>query len=654
MPYSIETRDGIVINNIPDGISRDAPELRQRVTQARAQRQEQMSRDAAQATLEDMPWGERALVNVGAGMRSLGQGVQQLASKIGLGDGPSNDELREQRFYADRAAEGTRGGRLLQVAGEVAPTIPAVMLGGGLLGGLAARTPALVPAANAARAYAAANPVKAAALAGAVGGGAGGALSPVIESQGESRVTNAAMGAAAGAVLNPVLARALPATGRALAGLARGVRDTMNPEGAAQRLLLDAVPEAERTAIATSMRTAPGESVPGAGASRVGPRVAIPETAAQRAGDPTLARLEAASRANPATADEWVRFDTARNAAVYDELQGLTPSALRVERQKTARDLATGPVRERALALVDKAGTPGKVLLDYVEALDKGPSGANPDVRKVVAYVRSVIDPDSSAARVYEARKALSEKLAAKATMGDELGSAAKSARREVAGIIDAVDSGFNGASDGLWSNYLADYAARSKPITSGQALQGIGEDLAHKPLMGAVPQVTASNLQRAITANGQGRFGSKFAPEAAQQLEALTATLRRGEMPGRVRKISGTMGGGSNTAIDLAQMAAGHVPVLGGIAQGAVRGARQDVADATARALADALQDPQAAARLLGQLPPGAAAQFLQQFRQVPAVQAGAEILMRSGQVARQQVRQALVVSAGQQQEAQ
>ena len=36
MPYSIETKDGIVINNIPDDIPHDAPELKARVAQVRA------------------------------------------------------------------------------------------------------------------------------------------------------------------------------------------------------------------------------------------------------------------------------------------------------------------------------------------------------------------------------------------------------------------------------------------------------------------------------------------------------------------------------------------------------------------------------------------------------------------------------------------
>lgn len=47
MPYSIQTKDGIKINNIPDDIPRDSDVLRERVAAARAQRQQQPQIDVA-------------------------------------------------------------------------------------------------------------------------------------------------------------------------------------------------------------------------------------------------------------------------------------------------------------------------------------------------------------------------------------------------------------------------------------------------------------------------------------------------------------------------------------------------------------------------------------------------------------------------------
>ncbi len=613
-------------------------ELEAKAAAAQLQR-EQTSRDAAQQVLAEMGWGERALANVGAGFSNFGQGVRQLASKVGIGSGPTDDELRDQRLRNEELRAATTGGGALQVVGEVAPTIPLAMVSGGALGAAASRVPALAPAAAAA-----ARLPNAARLAGtgAVGGAAGGALAPVTAD--ESRGENIAQGAVAGAVLNPVLGAAIPAALRAGGNVVRGVRDTLNPEGAAQRALRDAIPVAERDAVAASLRASPNASSQARTTAPLSFGGGIPETAAQRTGDASLARLEAAARANPATADDFVAFDKARNQAVYDELQSMTPSALRLQRQELARDLATAPIRDRSLSLVDKAGKPGQALLDQVKAVMDSPSGVNPAVRQVANYVRDVITPDSSAAHVYEVRKVLAQKLSGKAMMGDELGAAAKGARREVTNLIGAIDQDFSAKSGGAWGEYLGEYGRRSQPVSNTRAMQGVMEDLDQKALMGNAPQVTAAGLQRALNANTASQYGTKLTPEVQARTDALMATLRRGEMPGRVRKMSGTMGGGSNSAMDLAQMAVGHVPMLGGLAQSAIRGTRQDIAEATARAMSDALQDPQAAAQLIASLSPGPAAQFLQRFGQVPAVQAGADILMRSA-------RPGAVVAAGQQQ---
>ena len=40
MPYSITTKDGITINNIPDGVPADSPELKARVAAIRAGQQQ--------------------------------------------------------------------------------------------------------------------------------------------------------------------------------------------------------------------------------------------------------------------------------------------------------------------------------------------------------------------------------------------------------------------------------------------------------------------------------------------------------------------------------------------------------------------------------------------------------------------------------------
>ena len=273
----------------------------------------------------------------------------------------------------------------------------------------------------------------------------------------------------------------------------RSIRDTLSPEGAAQRTLREAIPAAERDALAQSLRAASPSPSAQAPVGR-----APPETAAQRTGDATLARLEAAARANPATADDFVAFDKARNLAVFDELQSMTPSALRLQRQELARDLATAPLRDRSLSLVDKAGKPGQALLDQIDTIMDRPSGVNPAVRQVASYVRDVIAPDSSAAHVYEVRKVLAAKLGGKSMMGDDLAAAAKGARREVTNLIGAIDQDFSAKSGGAWADYLGEYGRRSQPVSNTRAMQGVMDDLDQKALMGNAPQVTAATRRNA------------------------------------------------------------------------------------------------------------------------------------------------------------
>ncbi|HXS29694.1 MAG TPA: hypothetical protein VN755_02575, partial [Steroidobacteraceae bacterium] len=127
---------------------------------------------------EGMSWGQKALTNVGAGMDTAWQGAKQL-----VGQGMTDEELREKRKIDEHLAAQTTGGGALQLAGEIAPTIP---LGLGA-GSLAARGGGL------ARAMAASPTMSAAA-----GGAGAGALQPVTSD--ESRLANMAMGAGGGAV----------------------------------------------------------------------------------------------------------------------------------------------------------------------------------------------------------------------------------------------------------------------------------------------------------------------------------------------------------------------------------------------------------------------------------------------------------------------
>lgn len=90
MPYSIRTKDGIVINNIPDSVPRDAPELKERVAAIRADRDRRASGDLGMQVPEPGPVGgfapvpqpTAAVAPVEAPPPSLGAQVAQIPANL--------------------------------------------------------------------------------------------------------------------------------------------------------------------------------------------------------------------------------------------------------------------------------------------------------------------------------------------------------------------------------------------------------------------------------------------------------------------------------------------------------------------------------------------------------------------------------------------
>src|SRR5580765_1832288 len=68
------------------------------------------------------PWWEKTAINLGAGMDTAIEGGKLLLAKAGIGEGVSDEELRESRRVKEGAAEAAPYyGRLAQIAGEAAP-----------------------------------------------------------------------------------------------------------------------------------------------------------------------------------------------------------------------------------------------------------------------------------------------------------------------------------------------------------------------------------------------------------------------------------------------------------------------------------------------------------------------------------------------------
>lgn len=144
MAYEIETKDGIVIRNIPDNIKPDDPSVKAKVTNARQARMaeqgatgEQLSAPGINPT-EGMSTGQRFLAGTGKAFSDIGRGVGQLVGAV-----PQSSVDESARL--DKPLMNTGAGMAGNIVGNVAALAPTMMIpgantmagatiGGGLLG----------------------------------------------------------------------------------------------------------------------------------------------------------------------------------------------------------------------------------------------------------------------------------------------------------------------------------------------------------------------------------------------------------------------------------------------------------------------------------------------------------------------------------------
>lgn len=491
-------------------------------TEAKAKREQaiaaQQAADAAafKQSEAERPWLERAATNVGAGMDTAWQGAKQLAAKVGVGPGVSDEELADTRRRKEQLAEGTTGGSLLQIAGEALPTAVLPVGAAGSLGK--------------------------AAVMGMAGGGAAGALQPVLSN--ESRLANVALGAAGGGVA-PVavrgIQRMLP---RALGGSGEMATETR----AGKRLVqaLGGPQEADR--VATRLEAPNTSQITGQ----------IPLTAAEKAGHPELARVELGARRD--APEYFAEFARRQNEAIHDAAvnrAGIEGTDQFLNIAKNARDIVTEPLRTDALAKAGKFSDVGLPLMREVDAL-KARTAVGSPARGLADLVERNIAENPSPEQLYELRKLLVRKLSGPYVPGDDVAAIVKGAERETMGMVSAIDARLNEAaqrkagSQTPWTDYLEEYTRQSPKVTSARAQQQINEALnaEGRPMVGNAPETTRTVLQRAMQRYGSNRFGTRFDPAAESRYSELLDFLARKEEPMRTLKLGGTGGGGSQTSM--------------------------------------------------------------------------------------------------------
>lgn len=434
MPYEIETKDGIVIRNIPDDIPPDHPSVKDRVLSARKQNiaatieNDPISRGARDAqkrsTIEEM--GRQTLLTGRYGLEGLGGGV--IADKLDL---PKPE------------------GKFERVIGDAARS----MATGGLIGGIATKSAAMLSGVpNAMAKMLAANPGQQA-VASALAGTAGGAA----REGGYGEAAQILAPVAAGIVV-PLAGGAVKHGVEKLGGK---VVDAASTVGAAfgNRRAIDRI-------AGQAIREVAGETAP------------LQEQLLRQAKEhvpgvkPHVAEVlaEANKRLGDQIGGKTIRFEKDLTGAkgIEDVLLGDTARRMaKVKEFGKEVDEVTAPLREMALRRANANGVDGRGVLEGIDSIRsdaQNPIGSMRDkiLSRVYALVEKNVDPETgkiNADTLYALRKdeigKLINKLVKPQKPSDE--KYAGALLRNSQKLIDKAIKEAGGGKE--WDDYLAMYS---------------------------------------------------------------------------------------------------------------------------------------------------------------------------------------------------
>jgi hypothetical protein len=544
---------------------------------------------------EGMSWGHKALVNLGAGIDTTWQGAKQL-----VGQGMTDEQLQEKRRMDQHLADQTAGGGLIQLAGEIAPTIPLGMGAGAAatrIGGLA-RAAAASPS-----------------LSAAGGGALQGALQPVTSD--ESRLQNTGLGAAGGMVAPTALKLALKgggAVGRGVGGAAQRFAAAI-PEDAA---LIGGIGARAAEAqggkrAATVIKDATGNIIP---ADQYVPHAAVSAqggrpSAAVATQDSALASLEQGSRTGGG--QHWLPFDTANKEARWNALD---------------KGLQDQPDLDKALANANQIGAGVKQIYhgipetpfftamdDFYQKLQVAKASpqylGNPAVKSAVDYVEKAMHEAGTVTPelLHNLRRTVAQGLTGVPGMGDA-GVRAASNEPFVISLAHAMDQVLDASSTGGFGAWKSDYAkamGKAEAAKADMRVRGKFFDEATgtplKPVTGLtdIPDVTPAALKQAIKVAGNATRGPQrgqnlLSNQSTDLLQGVRKDLDAQALLQRA-KAAKTGGSGSDTASnisDLARMVAMEHLVPGStLAKVGWKMGGQNTEQAMQRQLAELLQDP-------------------------------------------------------------
>jgi len=533
MPYSITTKDGITINNIPDDVAPDSAELKQRVAAIRAgggqsapaapvaeaQPSTSIGRELGLAARPMagtvltaggmLPMVVDPLVNLynlatGSSAPTMTQAVDTTLSRVF----PS-PKTSTERVVQDVTTAGYGVGGLANLATKAAPmltsTVPKAV----------AEMFSTSPQAQAAAATAAS---------GAAGMLREGGAPPALQLAGALAAGTVAPG-------GPSLSTAQ----RVLAGPKAVVQPFTQSgrEVIVGNVLRNVATDPDR-AIANLQQARP--TVPG-----------VQVTTAAGARDPGLAGAETTIRS--ATFDPSNRFGSifsANQQALMEAYRRISGKPGSVDRAEAKRFDITAPMRDSAFANAQPVSI--APIMQSIEATMANPATQRQTVDEAMNYVIKLIqkraDPQTGAINpmaLYSIRKDIGL-----AMQGKLAGDAAnlRLAKGELKGLMPIIDDVIESGAPGF-KNYMQQFEKSSSAIDQMKLLQGVESKVTtgQPNLMTGEPVLAASALRRQVAAKAD-EMDTKLSDAAQRRLDNIIFEINRGQ----ASTAPGVRAPGSNT----------------------------------------------------------------------------------------------------------
>jgi hypothetical protein len=528
MTYSITTKDGITINNIPDNVAPDSPELKQRVAAIRAgggQAQPIASPSldiGREVGLAVRPLAQTAMTAGGL----LPMVVDPLVNFFNLAAGTNaptmtkatETNLRRMGFPEPRTAQervvqditgagyGTAG--VAKVAGQVAPMLPE-------MGRNVAQFFAQSPRAQ-----------TAAALTASTAGGMlrEGGASPALQLGGAML---AGMAAPGGPTLSTTQ-RALAAPRAIVQPFTQQGREVM-----VGNVLRNVATDPER-AIANLQAARP--TVPG-----------VQLTTAAGARDPGLAGLEGPLRS--ATFDPSNLFGarlSANQQALMDAFQRTAGRPGSIPYAEAKRSSITAPMREQAF--LNAPPVSAMPVAAAIQGITSNPATQRQTVDQAMKYVSDLlakrVDPETGTIdpmALYGVRKDITDAMAGK--LSGDLANL-RLARGQLADLLPVIDRTIESGAPGF-SKYMEQFAKSSKPIDQMELLQAIQSKVTtgQPNIMTGEPVLAAAALRRQLAAKRE-ELGTDLSPAAQRKIDNIINEINRGQ----ASTAPGVRAPGSNT----------------------------------------------------------------------------------------------------------